>query len=57
MTFLGKGYSVDVLRQNWPEISRSAIQELVSLATQALLERHNAPIHHLSIDRPLAQVS
>ena len=57
MTFLGKGYSVDVLLQNWPEINRKAVQEAVSLATQAFLERYNAPSQQVMIKRPLAQVS
>jgi hypothetical protein len=55
MFYLGKGYSMDVLLESWPEISRSAAKEAISLATQALLERHNAPSHDLSINRRLAR--
>jgi len=39
LTFLAKGYSVDVLLYNWPELSRPAIEEAVSLASRSLQER------------------
>lgn len=40
LTFLAKGYSIDVLLYNWPELSRPAIEEAVSLASQSLQERY-----------------
>jgi uncharacterized protein (DUF433 family) len=40
LTFLAKGYSVDVLLYNWPELSRLAIEEAVSLASQSLHARY-----------------
>lgn len=40
LTFLAKGYSVDVLLYNWPELSRPAIEEAVSLASQSLQARY-----------------
>jgi uncharacterized protein (DUF433 family) len=39
MTYLGQGYSVDVLLHSWPELSRPAIEEAVSLATESLQTR------------------
>ncbi|HRI56263.1 MAG TPA: DUF433 domain-containing protein [Anaerolineae bacterium] len=40
LTFLAKGYSVDVLLHSWPELSRPAIEEAVSLASQSLQARY-----------------
>ena len=31
LTYLAKGYSVDVLLHSWPQLSRPAIEEAVSL--------------------------
>ncbi len=40
LTYLAKGYSVDVLLHSWPELSRPAIEEAVSLASQSLQARY-----------------
>ena len=40
LTYLAKGYSVDVLLHNWPQLSRPAIEEAVSLAAQSLQARY-----------------
>jgi len=36
LAFLAKGYSVDQSLHSWPELSRSAIEEALQLAGQAL---------------------
>ena len=36
LTFLARGYSVDQLLRSWPELSQPAVEEAVSLASQAL---------------------
>ena len=42
LTFLAKGYSVDQLLRSWPELTRSAVEEAISLASQSLQARDNA---------------
>lgn len=36
LTFLAKGYSVDQLLKSWPELDRTAVEEAISLASEAL---------------------
>ena len=36
LTFLAKGYSVDQLLRSWPELTRPAVEEAISLASQSL---------------------
>jgi len=43
LAFLGKGYSVEQLLKNWPELTREAIEEAVYLASQALLASYPIP--------------
>ena len=33
LTFLAKGYSVDQLLRSWPELTRPAVKEAISLAS------------------------
>lgn len=40
LTFLAKGYSVDQLLRSWPELTRSAVEEAIHLASQALQAGH-----------------
>lgn len=40
LAYLAKGYSVDVLLHSWPQVSRPAIEEAVSLASQSLQARY-----------------
>ena len=42
--YLAFGYSIDMLRLSWPELTRPAIEEAITLAGQALLERYAAEI-------------
>ena len=37
---LGKGRSIDDILKSWPELTRTAITEAVSLATATLVERY-----------------
>ncbi|MBU4225047.1 MAG: DUF433 domain-containing protein [Chloroflexi bacterium] len=43
LTFLGKGYSIEQLLQNWPELTQDAIEEAVYLASQALQASYPVP--------------
>lgn len=40
LTFLAKGYSVDQLLGSWPELTRSAVEEAIHLASEALQAGH-----------------
>lgn len=40
LTFLAKGYTIDQLLHSWPELSRSAIEEALQLASTSLQERY-----------------
>ena len=40
LTFLAKGYSVDQLLRSWPELTRSAVEEAIHLASRALQASH-----------------
>ncbi len=40
MTFLAKGYSMDVLLESWPKISRSAAKEAISLAATSFEQQY-----------------
>lgn len=40
LAYLAKGYSVDVLLHSWLQVSRPAIEEAVSLASQSLQARY-----------------
>lgn len=40
MTFLAKGYSMDVLLESWPQISRPAAKEAISLAATAFQKQY-----------------
>jgi uncharacterized protein (DUF433 family) len=42
LTFLAKGYSVDQLLRSWPELTRPAVEEAISLASQSLQVRYSA---------------
>jgi uncharacterized protein (DUF433 family) len=42
LTFLAKGYSVDVLLHSWPQLSRPAIEEAVSLAAQSFQTQYGS---------------
>jgi len=42
LTFLAKGYSVDQLLRSWPELTRSAVEEAISLASQSLQAHYGA---------------
>ncbi len=41
LTFLAKGYSVDQLLRSWPELTRPAVEEAISLASQSLQARYS----------------
>ena len=43
LTFLAKGYSTDQLLRSWPELSRSAIEEAITLASQSLQAQYAMP--------------
>jgi uncharacterized protein (DUF433 family) len=36
LTFLAKGYSVDQMLRSWPELTRSAVEEAIRLASESL---------------------
>ncbi|HFD39229.1 MAG TPA: DUF433 domain-containing protein [Anaerolineae bacterium] len=36
LTFLAKGYSLDQLLRSWPELTRPAVQEAITLAARTL---------------------
>jgi uncharacterized protein (DUF433 family) len=38
--YLAKGYSIDMLINEWPRISREAIKEAIDLAAQALQKEY-----------------
>ena len=42
LTFIAKGYSVDQLLRSWPELTRPAVEEAISLASQSLQARYSA---------------
>jgi uncharacterized protein (DUF433 family) len=42
LTFLARGYSVDQLLRSWPELTRPALEEAISLASQSLQVRYAA---------------
>jgi uncharacterized protein (DUF433 family) len=42
LSFLAKGYSVDQLLRSWPELTRPAVEEAISLASQSLQTRYSA---------------
>jgi uncharacterized protein (DUF433 family) len=42
LTFLAKGYSVDVLLHSWPQLSRPAIEEAVYLAAQSFQAQYGS---------------
>lgn len=44
LTFLAKGYSVDQLLRSWPELTRPAIEEAISLASQSLQTHYSAKL-------------
>jgi uncharacterized protein (DUF433 family) len=43
LAFLTKGYSVDQLLRSWPELTRSAVEEAILLASQSLQARYSIP--------------
>ncbi len=43
LALLGKGYSVDQLLKSYPELTRTAIEEALRLATESLQMRYRAP--------------
>ncbi len=47
LTFLAKGYSVDQLLRSWPELTRAAIEEAISLASQSLQARYGVPVREV----------
>jgi uncharacterized protein (DUF433 family) len=58
LTFLAKGYSVDQLLRSWPELTRPAIEEAISLASQSLQsKRPNSltPAVHVSLHHYYAE--
>jgi len=42
LAYLAKGYSVDVLLHNWPQVSRPAIEEAVYLAAQSFQAQYGS---------------
>jgi len=42
LAFVAKGYSVDQLLRSWPELTRPAVEEAISLASQSLQARYSA---------------
>lgn len=38
--YLAKGYSIDMLLQSWPQLSRVAVKEAIDLAAQAFLKNY-----------------
>lgn len=42
LAFIAMGYSVDMIVLNWPELSRSAVEEAITLASEALLAQYEA---------------
>jgi len=44
LTFLAKGYSVDQLLRSWPELTRTAVEEAIYLASQSLQVRYLASL-------------
>jgi len=41
--FLAKGYAIDQLLRSWPELSRPAVEEAITLASQSLQTHYAAP--------------
>lgn len=41
LTYLARGYSLDQLLRSWPELSRLAVEEAISLASQSLQARYS----------------
>ncbi len=41
--FMAKGYSIDMLRLEWPQLSREAIEEAIRMAGLALLKDYYTP--------------
>jgi uncharacterized protein (DUF433 family) len=39
LAYLKKGYAVDQLLRSWPELTRSAVEEAIALAAEALHAR------------------
>jgi uncharacterized protein (DUF433 family) len=43
LTFLARGASLDEILRDWPELTRAAVAEAITLASNALAERYAVP--------------